>query len=186
MNFSKPGYLKNLLFTIIAGTIAANAQAQVFLEEVIVTAQKKAQNIQDVGVSITAFSGEQMEAMGWDNSLDVAKMTPGLITTPNTGDPSNIALFSIRGVSQLDFAEGQEAPIAQYRDQAYISSPGTSGVPSYDIERVEVLRGPQGTLYGRNATGAWCISSATNRRTVSKAISRRLSRNMASSALPVR
>jgi iron complex outermembrane receptor protein len=153
MNFSKPGYLKNLLFTIIAGTIAANAQAQVFLEEVIVTAQKKAQNIQDVGVSITAFSGEQMEAMGWDNSLDVAKMTPGLITTPNTGDTANIALFSIRGVSQLDFAEGQEAPIAQYRDQAYISSPGTSGVPSYDIERVEVLRGPQGTLYGRNATG---------------------------------
>ena len=94
-----------------------------------------------------------MEALGWDNSLDVAAQTPGLITTSNTGDPANIALFSIRGVSQLDFAEGQEAPVALYRDEAYVSSPGASGVPAFDISRIEVLRGPQGTLYGRNATG---------------------------------
>ena len=96
---------------------------------------------------------EQIDALGWDNSLDIAAQTPGLITTPNTGDNANIALFSIRGVSQLDFAEGQEAPVALYRDEAYVSSPGASGVPAFDIERIEVLRGPQGTLYGRNATG---------------------------------
>ncbi len=123
------------------------------LEEIIVTSQKRQQNIQDVGVSVTAFTGDQMRTLGWDNSMDVAAQTPGLVTTSNTGDPGNIALFSIRGVSQLDFAEGQEAPIAIYRDEVYVSSPGTSGTPSYDIERIEVLRGPQGTLFGRNATG---------------------------------
>ncbi len=92
-----------LSLSIFFGT----AQAQV-LEEIIVTAQKKEQELQNVGVSVSAFNGEQMEALGWDNSLDVAAQTPGLVTTSNTGDPANIALFSIRGVSQLDFAEVTE------------------------------------------------------------------------------
>ncbi len=138
---------------VFAGILASSVEAQVLFEEITVTAQKKSQNLQKVGVSVTAFTAEQIEALGWDNSLDVAAQTPGLTTTSNTGDSSNIALFSVRGVSQLDFAEGQEAPVALYRDEAYISSPGTSGVPAFDIERIEVLRGPQGTLYGRNATG---------------------------------
>ncbi len=149
-------YRKNLkLFLGLTSclTVTTLAQAQVFEDEVIVTAQKKAENLQDVGVSVSAFTGDQMEALGWDNSMDIAAQTPGLITTSNTGDAGNIALFSIRGVSQLDFAEGQEAPIAIYRDEAYVSSPGASGAPTYDIKRIEVLRGPQGTLYGRNATG---------------------------------
>jgi len=130
-----------------------NIAQSALLEEIVVTAQKRQQSLQDVGVSVSAFTGEQMEALGWDNSLDVAAQTPGLTTTSNTGDPGNIALFSIRGVSQLDFAEGQEAPIAVYRDGAYVSSPGASGTPTFDMDRIEVLRGPQGTLYGRNATG---------------------------------
>ncbi len=137
---------------VVICTLSGAVNAQV-LEEIIVTAQKKEQGLQDVGVSVTAFSGQQIEALGWDNSLDVAAQTPGLVTTSNTGDSANIALFSIRGVSQLDYAEGQEAPIALYRDEAYVASPGASGVPAFDIERIEILRGPQGTLYGRNSTG---------------------------------
>ena len=131
----------------------SQAQEGVFYEVISVTAQKRTQNLQDVGVSVSAFSEEQIDALGWDNSLDVAAQTPGLVATSNTGDTGNIALFSIRGVSQLDFAEGQEAPIAVYQDEAYLSSPGASGTPAFDIQRIEVLRGPQGTLYGRNATG---------------------------------
>ena len=104
---NRAGFIFVLIFGVLFGTV----QAQV-LEEIIVTAQKKEQELQNVGVSVSAFTGAQMEALGWDNSLDVAAQTPGLITTSNTGDPANIALFSIRGVSQLDFAEGQEAPVA--------------------------------------------------------------------------
>ncbi|MFT5572284.1 MAG: iron complex outermembrane receptor protein [Cryomorphaceae bacterium] len=150
MKYSKPVLSAVALGVMLATSVPAKSA---LLEEIVVTAQKREQGLQDVGVSITAFTGQQMEALGWENSLDVAAQTPGLTTTSNTGDPGNIALFSIRGVSQLDFAEGQEAPIAIYRDEAYISSPGASGAPIFDINRIEVLRGPQGTLYGRNATG---------------------------------
>ena len=151
MKFSWTGFIAIGALTCALSGVA-NAQP-LLLEEIVVTAQKKEQSLQDVGVSVTAFTEQQLNALGWDNSLDVAAQTPGLVTTSNTGDTANIALFSIRGVSQLDFAEGQEAPVALYRDEAYISSPGASGVPFFDVERVEILRGPQGTLYGRNATG---------------------------------
>ena len=150
MKTTKPALSALALSVLLAAPSYSNAA---LLEEIVVTAQKREQGMQDVGVAISAFTGEQMDALGWDNSLDVAAQTPGLTTTSNTGDPGNIALFSIRGVSQLDFAEGQEAPIAIYRDEAYVSSPGASGAPIFDMNRIEVLRGPQGTLYGRNATG---------------------------------
>ena len=137
----------------VSVSLSGVADAKLLTEKIVVTAQKRVQNLQEVGVSVTAFNDEQLKALGWDNSMDVAAQTPGLVATSNTGDTSNIALFSIRGVNQGDFAEGQEAPIAIYNDEVYLSSPGASGAPSFDLARIEVLRGPQGTLYGRNATG---------------------------------
>jgi iron complex outermembrane receptor protein len=137
----------------ISVSLSGVASANILTEKIVVTAQKRVQNLQEVGVSVTAFNDQQLKALGWDNSMDVAAQTPGLVATSNTGDTSNIALFSIRGVNQGDFAEGQEAPIAIYNDEVYLSSPGASGAPSFDLARIEVLRGPQGTLYGRNATG---------------------------------
>ncbi len=145
--------LKPLVAAMIITASGAANSAVFELEEIVVTAQKREQSMQDVGVSVSAFTGDQMKALGWKNSLDVAGQTPGLVATSNTGDSGNIALFSIRGVNQGDFAEGQEAPVAIYMDEAYLSSPGSSGTPAFDIARIEVLRGPQGTLYGRNATG---------------------------------
>jgi iron complex outermembrane receptor protein len=157
MNNSNEFYLKKtkLLPLVAAMSVAVSGvtNAAVLTEKIQVTAQKRVQNLQEVGVSVTAFNAEQITALGWDNSLDIAAQTPGLVATSNTGDTSNIALFSIRGVNQGDFAEGQEAPVAIYSDDVYLSSPGASGAPSFDLERIEVLRGPQGTLYGRNATG---------------------------------
>jgi iron complex outermembrane receptor protein len=141
------------LVAAISVSLSGVADAKLLTEKIVVTAQKRVQNLQEVGVSVTAFNDEQLKALGWDNSMDVAAQTPGLVATSNTGDTSNIALFSIRGVNQGDFAEGQEAPIAIYNDEVYLSSPGASGAPSFDLARIEVLRGPQGTLYGRNATG---------------------------------
>jgi iron complex outermembrane receptor protein len=141
------------LAAAISVSLSGTVNADLLMEKIVVTAQKRVQNLQEVGISVTAFNAEQLTALGWDNSLDVAAQTPGLVATSNTGDTSNIALFSIRGVNQGDFAEGQEAPVAIYNDEVYLSSPGASGAPSFDLSRIEVLRGPQGTLYGRNATG---------------------------------
>lgn len=156
--FNKSLITLSIMLTISGGLAHAQEekpakQKGVFSERIVVTAQKKSQSLQEVGVAVTSFGGEQIESLNWDSSIDIGAQTPGLLITSNSGDAANISLFSIRGVSQTDFAEGQEAPVALYRDSVYISTPGTAGVPIFDIARVEVLKGPQGTLYGRNATG---------------------------------
>ncbi len=120
------------------------------LEEVIVTAQKREQSLQDVGISVTAFSGNQLTELGYTNSIDIAQQTPGLQIQQLHASTTQI---NIRGVSQNDFAVHLEGPIAVYVDDAYTSSIGTAHTQIFDLDRVEVLRGPQGTLFGRNATG---------------------------------
>ena len=126
-------------------------QAQV-LDEIVVTAQKREQNIQDVGIAISAFSGNQISELGWNNAENVAAQTPGLVAT-SYNNAGTISLFSIRGVAQTDFNDHQEAPTVVYLDNAYIPQTSAAGAALFDMERVEVLKGPQGTLYGRNATG---------------------------------
>ncbi len=129
---------------------AGAAQAQV-LEEVIVTAQKREQSLQDVGISVTAFTGDQMARLGFVESNDLVAQTPGLEVSGFGGGA--LASFNIRGVGQNDFAANQEAPVALYIDEAYQSSNVSTRFSLFDIERAEVLRGPQGTLFGRNSTG---------------------------------
>jgi iron complex outermembrane recepter protein len=140
--------LLSAAFLLCAG-VRTEAQE---LEEIIVVAQKREQNLQDVPISIAAFSGETVQSLGWLDAEDIAGQTPGLIATSFSGD-STVSIFSIRGVAQNDFADHQEAPVAVYVDGAYVGFTGAAGVQLFDIERVEVLRGPQGTLFGRNATG---------------------------------
>lgn len=145
-------FKKTLLATAISAfVLPISAHSQV-LEEVVVTAQKREQNLQDVGVSVTAYTGAQTEALGWDTTEDIAAQTPGLIATSFSGD-SSVSIFSLRGVGQNDFADHQEAPSAMYVDGVYIAATGAAGMQMFDLDRVEVLRGPQGTLFGRNATG---------------------------------
>lgn len=121
------------------------------LEEVIVTAQKREQSIQDVGISIIAFTGEQLRAFGATESVDIINLTAGL-QGPNSGGNFTQS-YSIRGLSQADFGQSHEAPVALHVDEVYVASQGMGRFLAFDIERVEVLRGPQGTLFGRNATG---------------------------------
>lgn len=121
------------------------------LGTVTVTAQKKEENLQDVAVSVTAYSGEQLSALGFNNSVDLLVQTPGLEATGFGGGA--VQSFSIRGVGQNDFAAHQEAPIALYVDEVYQISNVSTRFSVFDIERAEVLRGPQGTLFGRNSTG---------------------------------
>ncbi|MEL7029672.1 MAG: TonB-dependent receptor plug domain-containing protein, partial [Pseudomonadota bacterium] len=126
------------------------AYAQV--DEIVVTAQKREQSVQDVGIAISAFSGDQVDQLGWRDSESIAVQTPGLIATSFSGG-SSTGLFSIRGISQNDFADHQEAPSAVYVDGVYLATTSQTTSELFDVERIEVLKGPQGTLFGRNATG---------------------------------
>ncbi|MGA0129116.1 MAG: TonB-dependent receptor [Burkholderiales bacterium] len=135
---------------VIVGFSPSPALSQM-LEEVLVTAQKREQSIQDVGVSVTAFTGDQLTSLGFTNSIDIIAQTPGLEVSGAGG--GSINSFTIRGVTQNDFAASQEGPVAVYVDDAYISTNVVTGFSLFDLARVEVLRGPQGTLFGRNATG---------------------------------
>lgn len=140
-----------LLSAALLMAMALPAASQSILEEVIVTAQKREQSIQDVGITITAYSGEQMKALGFQDSFDVAGMTPGVHISGNNGGQKT--LFTIRGVTQNDFNDHTESPVAVYVDDGYIGFGQGQVFGLFDLDRVEVLKGPQGTLFGRNATG---------------------------------
>lgn len=139
-----------VLSVAIAGIVPEVSAQQI--EEVVVTAQKREQNIQEIGISITAFSGEQLKNLGVVSSTDLVALTPGLTYITPFGDGNNAA-FTLRGVGLNDFSEHNESPTAVYVDQVYQASLAGLNFQMFDIERVEVLRGPQGTLYGRNTTG---------------------------------
>lgn len=121
------------------------------LEEVVVTAQKREQDIQDVGIAITAFTGEQLAALGMSESTDVADMTAGVFVSASSAGQTR--QFTIRGVTANDFSDLLEAPNAVYIDEGYVASAQGQVFASFDVDRVEILKGPQGTLFGRNATG---------------------------------
>ena len=121
------------------------------MEEVVVTAQKREQNIQDVGIAITAYTGDQLNELGISDPDQLDAMVPGLMVTDF--GMTTTTVMTLRGSTQLDFADHQEPPVAVYIDGAYNSYIGGVGQSFYDIDRVEVLKGPQGTLFGRNATG---------------------------------
>ncbi len=118
--------------------------------EIVVTAQRREQNLQDVGTSITALDAGALARLGITDATDIARQVPGVQF--NAYAPT-ITVFNVRGVSQNDYGDHQEAPVAVYEDDVYVASMGAIAGNLYDLDRVEVLRGPQGTLFGRNATG---------------------------------
>ncbi len=121
------------------------------LEEVIVTAQKRSENAQSVPISISTVTASQLEKQKVSNVVDIAAQVPNLyITTPYS---DAVPIFSLRGVSAVDYSQNQSSPVALYVDEVYKGLPVFTSLQVFDIERVEVLRGPQGTLYGKNTTG---------------------------------
>lgn len=132
-------------------TSAVKSRNSLLLDEVIVTAQKKSENVQSVGIAITALNGDQLEKLGIENSTEIAKFTPSVsISGSFAGQQQQ---YVIRGVTQNDFNDHVESPNAVYIDEGYVAAQQGSIFATFDIERVEVLKGPQGTLFGRNATG---------------------------------
>jgi iron complex outermembrane receptor protein len=133
-----------------AAASAAEPQQSGGIEEIVVTAQKREQSLQDVGISMAAYSGEQLENLGISNTTQITQQVPALQLITFT--PA-LTIFSLRGVSQNNFQDNLEAPVAVYVDGAYVATMNAINGQLFDMERVEVLRGPQGTLFGRNATG---------------------------------
>ncbi len=122
------------------------------LEEIVVTAQKREQNLQDVPVAITAIQGDSMAAMGVTDISDLQAHIPNISTYPARGTSSTLTAY-IRGIGQSDPLFGVDPGVGLYFDDVYIARPQGALMDIFDVERVEVLRGPQGTLYGKNTIG---------------------------------
>ena len=119
--------------------------------EIVITAQKRDEKLQNVGIAVAAYSGDQLRALGIDKSSDIATFTPGVHISGSLAGQNT--QFTIRGVTQNDFNDIVEAPNAVYLDEGYIAIAQGQSFAVFDIDRVEILKGPQGTLFGRNATG---------------------------------
>ncbi len=122
------------------------------LEEVFVTAQRRSERAQDVPIAITAVSNAELENRGVRQAADIVALVPNLQLSLPYGEEAQ-PTFALRGVTTNDWSQNQSSPIAMYVDDVYKSVGAVQALQTYDLDRVEVLRGPQGTLYGKNATG---------------------------------
>lgn len=119
--------------------------------EIVVTATKRAESLQSVPISVSAIGGDALSKSRVMNVDSLVTKVANLQLTSIVGD--NTPIFSLRGVSMSDYSLNQVSPVATYYDEVYKGNFAFLGVAMYDLERVEVLRGPQGTLYGKNTTG---------------------------------
>jgi iron complex outermembrane recepter protein len=146
----------------VAQTVAAAPPAG--LSEIVVTAQRREQSVQDVGIAVSVLSGQELALRGVTTLQTLQYQTPGLEITPQfgTGQPA----FRLRGVGFDDYASNNSSPVGVYIDEVAYPFPIQTTGQIFDVARVEVLRGPQGTLYGRNTTGG-AINILTNGPTAS-------------------
>jgi iron complex outermembrane recepter protein len=129
-----------------------SAEEQSGIDEIIVTAQRRNESVQDVPIAISAFSAEQLEAQGISNTLELTQYVPNLFAMNNTGLGSANGYF-LRGLGNTESIATFDPPVGTYVDDIYLSRQNANNLSFFDVERVEVLRGPQGTLFGRNTTG---------------------------------
>jgi iron complex outermembrane recepter protein len=120
--------------------------------DIVVTARRREENLTDVPIAITAISGEQLANQGAADITALAETIPNVTLEPSRATNSTLSAF-IRGVGQQDPVSGFEQGVGIYLDDVYLNRPQAAVLDIYDVERIEVLRGPQGTLYGRNTVG---------------------------------
>ena len=154
-----------LAASVVTLVAAGEARAQVaaeqsVLEELVVTAQKRAENLQDVPISVVAVTGEAIQDRNLVNVVDILQDVPN-VTAQSAYQARNPILF-MRGIGIADFGPATSGAIGVTIDEVFLNSGNGQMGQVFDIDRVEVLRGPQGTLFGRNTTGG-VISYATRR-----------------------
>ena len=133
----------------------SRAGAEITLEEIVVTARKRTEDLQSTPISIRAFSGEDLEARGVDRMDDLANYVPNMTfqNSPGHSGSNSAAAVYVRGIGQQDFVPTVDPGVGIYIDGVYVARSLGAVLDVLDIERIEVLRGPQGTLFGRNTTG---------------------------------
>jgi len=151
-NSMKTKRIPLLVLTAAAAHLTGTALADDELSEIVVTAQRQTERLQDVPIAITAISAADLTALGIRQAGDIVSSVPNMLLNSPYG-PEAQPTFTLRGVTTQDFSENQSSPIAMYVDEVYKSVGAVQALQVYDLDRVEVLRGPQGTLYGKNATG---------------------------------
>lgn len=148
---------KTSLALAVSALMASSAFAQMQLEEVVVTAQKRAQSLQDVPIAISAFTSDDLDRINTATLADLQYSTPNLTVSPNGRSNSSIG---IRGVSDFSRNPGYDNRVGVYVDGLFVGRSAAANQATLDLERIEVLRGPQGTLFGKN-TVAGAISLTT-------------------------
>jgi len=145
-----------LAMTLTPSVLAQSEQDEAneasMLEEVIVTATRREESLMEVPIAVSAFSGEELDAFGVLDITYIAQMSPNTTLKVSRGTNTTLTAF-IRGVGQQDPVPGFESGVGIYLDDVYLNRPQAGVMDVYDVERIEVLRGPQGTLYGRNTIG---------------------------------
>ncbi len=151
-NASPVTVLARVAFAVGVALATGTVRAQEGLEEITVTAQRQTERLQDVPIAVTALSASDLASRGVRQAGDITANVPNMLLNSPYG-PEAQPTFTLRGVTTQDFSENQSSPIAMYVDEVYKSVGAVQALQVYDLDRVEVLRGPQGTLYGKNATG---------------------------------
>jgi iron complex outermembrane receptor protein len=147
--------LLNSLAMLLNSQNVQAAEGPTTIEEVVVTAQKREENVQDVPIAITALSAKALESKGIQNVTELSDFAPNVQmdnTSPFSGSSQVLSAF-IRGIGQNDFAFNLEPGVGLYVDGVYYARTLGAAVDLLDLERVEILKGPQGTLFGRNTIG---------------------------------
>lgn len=142
----------SLCVAAFTASAASTLVAAPMLEEVVVTAQKREQNLQETPISLAVLDASAVERLGITNVGDISNAVPNLTAVPFGVSPTTLRFF-IRGIGTVDSQITQDPPVGIYLDGVYMARNAGLSLDVADIERIEVLRGPQGTLYGRNTTG---------------------------------